>query len=123
MTSPISLVAAVYAMKATRAMFAGRRNVVFISYRRNDSAPMAGWLLERLTKAFGKGKVFKDFESLRPGDDFVEEITNAIASCEVVLVLIGDRWLTTKDDNGQRRIDDPRDLVRLEIETGLNLKN
>ena len=53
------------------------------------------------------------------GDDFVQVITAAVGSCEVLLALIGDRWLTVADEDGRRRLDDPDDFVRLELEAAL----
>jgi hypothetical protein len=93
---------------------------IFISYRREDSAYPAGWLYDRLAQHFGRGQVFKDMDSIRLGDDFVAAITAAVASCDVLLALIGDRWLTLTGPDGRRRLDDPDDFVRLEIEAALN---
>ncbi|MDQ4028515.1 MAG: toll/interleukin-1 receptor domain-containing protein, partial [Actinomycetota bacterium] len=92
---------------------------VFISYRREETAYPAGWLFDRLTDHFGKGQIFKDVDSIELGDDFVEVIHGAVGSCDVLLALIGDRWLTITDDDGKRRLDDPNDFVRLEIEAAL----
>ncbi len=91
-------------------------NRIFISYRREDAAYPAGWLFDRLVDHFGTGQVFKDVDSIQPGDDFVEEITAAVGSCAVLLAVIGPRWLTVTGEEGQRRLDDPADFVRLEIE-------
>src|SRR5215207_8919562 len=88
---------------------------VFISYRREATAYPAGWLYDRLANRYG-GQVFKDVDSIQLGDDFVEVITRAVGSCDVLLALIGDHWLTITDQHGQRRLDDPDDFVRLEIE-------
>jgi hypothetical protein len=93
---------------------------IFISYRREESAYPAGWLFDRLAQHFGRGQVFKDLDSIQLGDDFVEVITAAVASCDVLLALIGDRWLTLTGPDGRRRLDDPDDFVRLEIEVALN---
>lgn len=92
---------------------------IFISYRREDTAYPAGWLFDRLAEHFGPGQVFKDVDSVDLGDDFAEVITTAVGSCDVLLALIGDRWLSITDDTGRRRLDDPDDFVRLEIETAL----
>ena len=92
---------------------------VFISYRREDSAYPAGWLFDGLVGYVGPGRVFKDVDSIRPGEDFVEKITVAIESSTVLLAVIGARWLEVRDNYGRRRLDDPRDYVRLEIETAL----
>jgi TIR domain/LGFP repeat len=92
---------------------------VFISYRREDTAYAAGWLYDRLVENFDGVQVFKDVDSVRPGEDFVQAIMAAVGSCSVLLVLIGRYWLSAVDRNGQRRIDDPSDWVRLEIDAGL----
>jgi TIR domain len=92
---------------------------VFMSYRREDAAYPAGWLFDRLTSHFGKDQVFRDVNSIQLGDDFAEVISAAIASCDVLLALIGGRWLTITGQDGRRRLDDPSDFVRLEIEAAL----
>jgi hypothetical protein len=97
-------------------------NRIFMSYRRQETEYPAGWLFDRLTEHFRGAEVFKDIDSIEPGDDFVEVITSAVQSCDVLLALIGDRWLTMTDGEGRRRIDDPRDFVRVEIEAALSRK-
>ncbi len=93
---------------------------IFISYRREETAYPAGWLYDRLTGHFGGGQVFKDVDSIQLGDDFVEVITRAVGSCDVLLALIGDEWQTITDAHGRRRLDNPDDFVRLEIEAALS---
>ena len=95
---------------------------IFISYRREETAYPAGWLYDRLADRFGGRQVFKDVDSIQLGDDFVEVITRAVGSCDVLLALIGDQWLTITDEHGRRRLDDPDDFVRLEIEAALTRK-
>jgi hypothetical protein len=92
---------------------------IFISYRREETAYPAGWLFDRLTYRYGGNQVFKDVDSIELGDDFVEVITRAVGSCDVLLALIGEEWLTTTDEHGRRRLDNPEDFVRLEIEAAL----
>src|SRR6266545_5536726 len=92
---------------------------IFISYRREETAYPAAWLFDRLAERFGGGQVFKDVDSIQLGDDFVEVITRAVGSCDVLLTLIGNEWLTITDEHGRRRLDDPDDFVRLEIEAAL----
>src|SRR6516162_9817312 len=87
---------------------------IFMSYRREDAAYPASWLYDRLASHFGRDQVFKDVDSIELGDDFVEVITAAVGSCDVLLALIGDRWLAITDSGGRRRLDDPDDFVRLE---------
>jgi hypothetical protein len=95
------------------------RGRIFISYRREDAAYPAGWLFDRLAERFGSEQIFKDVDSIELGDDFVEVIGEAVGSTDVLLALIGDRWLTVVDEDGDRRLDDPEDFVRLEIEAAL----
>ncbi|MCZ4303510.1 TIR domain-containing protein [Zoogloeaceae bacterium G21618-S1] len=92
---------------------------IFISYRRDDSAGYAGRLYDRLAGHFGPGRVFMDVEGIEPGTDFVDAIENAVASCRVLIVLIGDEWLSTTDASGRRRLDDPHDFIRLETRAAL----
>src|SRR5215211_7001655 len=92
---------------------------IFISYRREETAYPAAWLFDRLADRFSGGQVFKDVDSIQLGDDFVEVVTRAVGSCDVLLALIGHQWLTITDEHGRRRLDDPDDFVRLEIEAAL----
>src|SRR6266516_817118 len=92
---------------------------IFISYRREETAYPAAWLFDRLADRFRGGQVFKDVDSIQLGDDFVEVITRAVGSCDVLLTLIGNEWLTITDEHGRVRLDDPNDFVRLEIEAAL----
>jgi hypothetical protein len=92
---------------------------IFISYRRRDSSGYAGRVADRLVKEFGDQQCFRDVEDIESGTDFVQAIENAVGSCEVLIVVIGPDWLHIKDAAGKRRLDDPRDFVRLEIETAL----
>jgi hypothetical protein len=94
---------------------------VFISYRRTDTAYPAGWLYDSLSERFGGDRVFKDVDSVSPGEDFIEKVTLAVTGCDVLLALIGKTWVTSTDADGVRRLEQPDDLVRLEIETALNL--
>lgn len=91
---------------------------IFISYRRADAGWPARWLTDQLAEHFGRGVVFQDVDSIRPGDDFGAEIEAAVGACSVLLALIGPQWLTAKSDIG-RRLDDPQDWVRLEVEAAI----
>ncbi len=92
---------------------------VFISYRREDSPGYAGRLYDRLHDEFGSDNVFIDVDTIQPGDDFVDVITGMLSQCDVVLAVIGPRWLAAADDRQQRRLDDETDFVRVEIQTAL----
>lgn len=92
---------------------------IFVSYRREDSAGYAVWLYDRLRRHFGDDNLFMDVATIAPGLDFVAAIENAVGSCDVLLAVIGRRWLTVTDSGGARRLDNPKDFVRLEIATAL----
>ena len=95
---------------------------IFLCYRRDDTAGYAGRLYDRLAARFGADRVFMDIDGIDLGTDFVEEIEKAVGSCKIQIVLIGKRWLTLTDNQGNRRLDDPEDYVRLEIESALKRK-
>lgn len=92
---------------------------IFVSYRRDDAQGEAGHLLADLRRRFGDERVFMDIAAIGPGEDFGRAITDAIAGCSVVLVIIGRAWLDARDARGQRRLDDAGDWVRLEVEAAL----
>jgi len=92
---------------------------VFLSYRRADTVAYAGRLADALEKHFGEGCVFQDIEAIAPGSNFVAAIDEAIACCAVLVVLIGDDWISERAADGTRRLDDARDFVRLEVSSAL----
>ncbi len=92
---------------------------IFLSYRREDSSGYAIGLYDRLRKRFPKHPLFMDIDTLEPGLDFREVIEQAVGSCDVLIALIGKNWLVVNDEEGHRRLDNPNDWVRLEIQTAL----
>ncbi len=92
---------------------------IFLSYRRDDSAGFAGRLADALETEFGVGSVFRDVDDIRPGEDFIQAIESHLQHVGAVLVMIGPHWLARDADN-QRRLDDPRDFVRQEIQAALS---
>jgi hypothetical protein len=88
---------------------------IFISYRRQETAWPAGRLYDVLVEHFPAEQVFKDVDNIEPGEDFVDRITAAVGTCDVLLALIGPQWLTITDEDGQPRLDNPEDYVRPEI--------
>ena len=94
---------------------------VFISYRRDDSAGYAGRLADALEKRLGKDTVFRDVEDIKPGEDFVKAIERNLQNARAFLVIMGKDWLTVKDNQGRRRLENPNDYVRIEIESALRL--
>lgn len=91
---------------------------IFISYRRTDSADITGRIYDRLIGKFGKEPIFKDVDSIPLGFDFMEFLEMKVGECDVLLAIIGDRWLES-DPSGKRRLDDPNDFVRIEIQSAL----
>jgi hypothetical protein len=91
---------------------------IFVSYRREHDGAYAGWLFERLIEVYGKSRVFKDVDSLEPGIEFGRAIVGALEGCGVVLVLVGEDWMRSRQ-SGPPGIFDPSDWVRMEIEAAL----
>lgn len=92
---------------------------IFISYRRDDAGYVAGILADRIHGTFGAGSVFMDVDTIPLGVDFRKHINHAVAQCEVLLAIIGDNWLAKSPDSSKRRIDEPSDFVRIELEAAL----
>ena len=90
---------------------------IFISYRRNESAGHAGRLFDRLTSRFGEDRVFMDVDTLVPSDRFATRIEKAIATADVMLVLIGPTWVAQAD-----RLAQPDDFIRREILAALRVE-
>ncbi len=88
---------------------------VFISYRREDSPGHAGRIFDRLRGSLGSDVVFMDVHAIEAGVDFVDAVEGAVGSCDALLAIIGPNWTSAADRDGRRRLDDPRDFVRLEI--------
>ena len=92
---------------------------IFISYRRDDAEGQAGRLFDDLTQHFGDDAAFMDVAAIEPGRDFRRVIDEQVASCGVLLTIIGKSWLTAKDESGARKLDDQMDFVRLETAAAL----
>ena len=90
---------------------------IFLSYRREDSAGVAGRIYDRLRAHFGPDSVFIDVDSVPSGVDFPEYIESVLSHCDVFLAVIGPDW--AGQINTGRRIDNPEDWVRIEIEAAL----
>ncbi len=92
---------------------------IFISYRRQDSAGFTHTLGKKLAERFGEDSIFRDLEDIEAGNDFVVEIEEAVSSCKVLIAIIGPHWSNIKNKQGTRRLENPHDFVRLEIESAL----
>jgi Tol biopolymer transport system component len=92
---------------------------IFISYRRTDNPDATGRIYDRLVAEFGKARVFKDVDSIPLGQDFRTHLNDVVGACAAVIAIIGPRWVDVRDSGGQRRLDDPDDFVRIELEAAL----
>lgn len=92
---------------------------IFVSYRRDDAAGDAGRLADHLHRRFGAARVFLDIDTIEPGTDFVEVLLASLHQTAAMLVVIGPRWTSLRNADGTRRLDDPNDFVRLEVEGAL----
>jgi hypothetical protein len=94
-------------------------STVFISYRRETVAGEARALFNNLVGRLGEDCVFMDVDSIALGRDFRSVLQKTLDSSDLMLVLIGKNWADIKDEEGQTRLENPGDFVRLEIEAAL----
>jgi formylglycine-generating enzyme required for sulfatase activity len=92
---------------------------IFISYRRADSTYLIGRIRDRLMAAFGDQSVFRDLDDIPAGVDFRTVLEKETNDCNVMLVIIGPQWASITDVKGNKRLFDPGDYTRIEVETGL----
>jgi hypothetical protein len=96
------------------------KSAFFLSYRRDQSSFVARSLRSALADRFPDASVFMDETAISPGQQWPRAIQEAILSCSVMLVIISPYWLAARDPgSGLRRLDDPKDWVRREVEAGL----
>ena len=93
--------------------------IVFINYRRAETAGEARALYQDLVQLLGPARVFMDVDDIALGRDFRQVLSERLEGCEVMLSLIGQEWLDSRDEAGQRRLDNPADFVRLETASAL----
>jgi len=96
---------------------------IFMSYRRSDSISESGRIHDHLEREFSGRNVFKDVDDIQPGFDFRKVLDEEVAKCDVLLAIIGPDWTTAVDGDGQLRLQNPDDFVRLEVESGLKRGN
>lgn len=92
---------------------------IFISYRRSDSMDATGRIHDRLVSEFGRDQVFKDVDSIPIGTDFRTHLTDVLNQCRAVIVVVGAGWIDAKSTTDKRRLEDPEDFVRIELEAAL----
>jgi hypothetical protein len=92
---------------------------IFINYRRQTDAGVAGRIYDALTRALPGATLFMDVDKLTPGEDFEQGLEKSLDSCKVMLAIVGPQWATHKEPDGTRRLDNPHDFVRREISKSL----
>jgi len=100
---------------------AHRPVVVFLSYRRGDTQWAARGIYNKLVDRYGSKNVFRDLDAIPPGARFRDYVEKKISESDVFILLIGKAWASYADETGRRRLEQPRDPVRLEVETALRL--
>ncbi len=93
----------------------------FINYRAKDTLHVADALYRELKREIGEDSVFLDHRNLEPGEPYPANLETEVRSSAVVLSLIGPIWLTVQGEHGVRRLDEPDDWVRRELELALEL--
>jgi len=92
---------------------------IFINYRRDDTAGVAGRLFDYLALKYSRDELFMDVDAMTPGIDFAKQLDTQVAQCHVLLAVIGPRWLDAHDQAGHHRLDSDKDYVRIELASAL----
>jgi hypothetical protein len=95
--------------------------VIFLSYRRRDTQWAARGIYDRLVDRYGRENVFRDLDAIPPGARFRDYVEKKISESDIFILLIGKAWASYADETGRRRLEHPKDPVRLELETALRL--
>jgi hypothetical protein len=90
---------------------------ILISYRRSDSAAMAGRICDRLIARYGPDSVFLDIDNIPFAIDFRDHVRDTLKQSDVVLAVVGPRWRGAGE--GHVRLEDADDPVRVEIELAI----
>jgi hypothetical protein len=77
---------------------------IFINYRRGETAGEARALFNELAATLGKDSVFMDVDNVTLGRDFRQVLHDRLASCDLMLALIGKDWVDAKNPSGRRRL-------------------
>lgn len=93
---------------------------IFVSYRRDDAAAQAGYLAQSLRIAFGDEAVFLDVSGIEAGERWPDSLDAALKSAKILVAVLGSSWLRLGDEYGIRRIDQPDDWVRRELEVAFS---
>jgi hypothetical protein len=91
---------------------------IILSYRREDTELMVGRICDRLRDHYGRDSVMMDIDSIPYGLDFRKHIREALKRCDLMVAIIGPHW-TALNEQGQTRLTDETDWIRIEIEAAL----
>jgi len=94
---------------------------ICVSYRRADAKAIAGRIYDRLCARYSIEAVFFDVDKIPAGTDFRTHIQEVLDRSDVVLVIVGSRWVGPQDGS-RARIHDQDDPVRVEVQTALTKK-
>lgn len=94
----------------------GAHGKIFVSYRRDDAPGDARSIYERLGRSLSEGNVFMDVDQLLAGQRFDRELDKALAECDVLIAVIGARWMDLLSEHARHG---KRDYVRDEIAAAL----
>jgi hypothetical protein len=94
---------------------------IVISYRREDTQGTTGRIFDRLEGHYGQGRVFMDIDNIPFGTDFRHHLQETLDHCDILLVVVGPRWFGQTED-GQARLFEEEDWVRIEVATALAKK-
>ena len=95
---------------------------IFVNYRRQTDAGIAGRIYDNLSRALPGASIFMDVDKLHPGDDFEQGLEHSLASCKVLLAVMGPDWTSMTDSKGKRRLNNADDFVRKELRSALDKK-
>lgn len=93
-----------------------KKQLVFISYRRDDEGYTAGFINAELERHFGTEQIFMDVSDIRIGDNWIEQIESNLGQATILIAIIGRNWLKLQDKYFRRRLDNEDDWVRKEIQ-------
>ena len=90
---------------------------IFLSYRRADCPDTVKLLYERLKARLPRWRIFYDHSSIEPGEAFPERLRKEIIAADVVLAVIGPRWLPLLRERANNFVDHVREEIRLAVES------
>ena len=118
-TGPVALSKAVAMATTEQTRLIG--NLIFLSYRRADTATSTLALRLELQTHLQAAQIFVDTHTIQSGDAWPHQIDDALRLAKVIIPVIGKAW-AGGDETGKRRIDDPKDWVHRELAIALEQK-